>query len=127
MSLVLRLLPGELAILQFPPDAATPAWLSFSAGPLVSVTRTPDELSVVCPWSEVPVAITREVVWRAFVVEGKMDFSAIGILSGILDPLAKAGISIFAISTFNTDYILVRVEVLEKATNVIGEHFSLLE
>jgi hypothetical protein len=127
MSLVLRLLHGELAILRFPPDATTPAWLSFSARPLVSVTHTADELSVVCPLSEVPVRVTCEAGWRAFGVEGKQDLSAVGILSSILSPLARAGISIFSISTFDTDYILVRAEVLEKASSVLRQHFQLLE
>jgi uncharacterized protein len=127
MSLVLRLLPGELAIFQLPPDAAVPQWLSFSARPLVSVTHTADELSVVCPVNAVPVGTTCEAGWRAFVVDGKMDFSAIGILSSIVTPLATAGISIFSISTFDTDYILVRMDALEKARTVLLQHFQLLE
>jgi len=127
MKLVLRLLDGELAILQFPPDATTPSWLNFSATPLVSVTHTAGELSVVCPLSEVPVGMTCEAGWRAFVVEGKQDFSAVGILSSILNPLATAGISIFSISTFDTDYILVRTSVLEKASGVLREHFQMLK
>ena len=127
MSLVLRLLHGELAILQLPPDAATPEWLNLRAKPLASVTRTAHELSVVCPVSEVPEGITCEPGWRAFVVEGKQDFSAVGILASILSPLAGAGISIFSISTFDTDYILVRIEMLEKARTVLRQHFQLLE
>ena len=127
MSLVLKLLPGELAILQLAPEAATPQWLSFSARPLVSVTHTTDELSVVCPVSEVPAGTTCEAGWRAFAVAGKMDFSAVGILSSIVTPLAGAGISIFSISTFDTDYILVRMDALEKARNVLLQHFQLLE
>jgi hypothetical protein len=127
MSLVLRLLHGELAILQLLPDATTPSWLSYSARPLVSVTRTADELSVVCPSSEVPVGMTCEAGWRAFGVEGKLDFSAVGILSTILGALAGAGISIFSISTFDTDYILVRTDVLEKARSVLRQHFQLIE
>lgn len=89
----LRLLPGELAILQLPPDATTPAWLSFSASPLVSVTHTADELTVVCPSSEVPAGMTCEAGWRAFGVEGKQDFSVVGILSSTLGPPVGAGIS----------------------------------
>ena len=127
MSLVLRLLPGELAILQLPPDAAAPEWLNLRAKPLVSVTRTADELSVACPLSEVPDGTVCEAGWRAFVVEGKQDFSAVGILSSILSPLARAGISIFSISTFDTDYILVRIDVLEKARTILRQHFQLLE
>ena len=127
MSLVLRQLPGELAILQLPSDATTPSWLNFAAAPLVSVTHTADELSVVCPSSEVPAGMTCEAGWRAFRVEGKQDFSAVGILSSIVSPLASAGISIFSISTFNTDYILVRAEGVEKARSVLRRHFQLLE
>ncbi len=127
MSLVLRLLRGELAILRLPPDATIPSWLSFSGRPLVSVTHTADELSVVCPSSEVPAGTACEAGWRAFGVEGKQDFSAVGVLSSILSPLARAGVSIFSISTFDTDYILVRSDVLEKARSVLGQHFQLLE
>jgi hypothetical protein len=127
MSLVLRLLDGELSILHLPSDAAIPSWLSFSASPLVSVTRTADELSVVCPSSEVLRGVACEAGWRAFRVEGKQDFSAVGILSSILSPLATAGISIFSISTFDTDYILVRADVLETATTVLRQHFQVLE
>jgi hypothetical protein len=125
MSLVLRLLPGELAILQLPPDATIPSWLSFSARPLVSVTHTAEELSIVCPSSEVPAGMTCEAGWRAFRVEGKLDFAAVGILSSILSPLASAGISIFSISTFDTDYILVRADAVEKASEALRQHFQL--
>ena len=126
-ELVLRLLPGELAILQLPSDSTTLSWLNFSAPPLVSVTHTANELSVVCPLSEVPAGVPCEASWRAFGVVGKQDFSAVGILSAILTPLAGAGISIFSISTFDTDYILVRSGVLEKASRVLRQHFQLLE
>src|SRR5579862_2351872 len=120
-ELVLRLLPGELAILQLPSDSTTLSWLNFSAPPLVSVTHTANELSVVCPLSEVPAGVPCEAGWRAFGVVGKQDFSAVGILSAILTPLAGAGISIFSISTFDTDYILVRSGVLEKASSVLRQ------
>jgi hypothetical protein len=126
MPLVLRELHGELAILQLPSYTTTPSWLSFVATPLVSVTHTANELSVVCPSSEVPAGITCEAGWRAFRVEGKQDFSAVGILSSILNPLASAGISIFSISTFDTDYILVRGDAVEKARSVLRRHFQLL-
>jgi hypothetical protein len=127
MSLVLRLLDGELAILHLQSDAAIPSWLSFSAKPLVSVTRTADELSIVCPSNDVPGGVACEAGWRAFRVQGKQDFSAVGILSSILSPLATASISIFSISTFDTDYILVRADVLETATTVLSQHFQVLE
>src|SRR5450631_445745 len=127
MNNPLRLLDGELSILRLPPDAATPSWLNLSPRPLVSVTRTPDELSIVCPSAGVPHGVKCEDGWRAFTVEGKLEFSAIGVLAAILNPLAEAGISIFSISTFDTDYVLVRSGVLEKAKAALRRHFEVVE
>jgi hypothetical protein len=127
MRLTLRLLGGELAILRLPPDAPTPSWLSFSPGPLVSVTRTAHELSIVCPSDSVPLDVEREAGWRAFTVEGKLEFSAVGILASILNPLAEADINILSISTFDTDYVLVRTALLLKARAVLRQNFELLE
>jgi hypothetical protein len=75
----------------------------------------------------VPAEGACEAGWRAFRVEGKLELSAVGILAAVLRPLAQAGISIFAISTYDTDYILVRGDVLEKARSTLREHFELLE
>jgi hypothetical protein len=127
MNHPLRLLDGELSILRLPPDAAAPSWLNLSPRPLVSVTRTPDELSIVCPSAGVPHGVKCEDGWRAFTVEGKLEFSAIGVLAAILNPLAEAGISIFSISTFDTDYVLVRSGVLEKAKAALRRHFEVVE
>jgi hypothetical protein len=127
MSHPLRLLDGELSILRLPPDAATPSWLNLSPRPLVSVTRTPYELSIVCPSVDVPQGVKCEAGWRAFTVEGTLEFSAIGVLAAILNPLAEAGISILSISTFDTDYVLVRSGVLEKATTALRRHFEVVE
>jgi hypothetical protein len=127
MNQVLRLLVGELAILRLPPDAATPSWLGLSPAPLVSVTRTAHELSIVCPSGAVPLEVECEAGWRAFTVEGKLEFSAIGILAAILNPLAQAGISILSISTFDTDYVLVRTAKLEAAKAALRQNFELIE
>ena len=124
---VLRLLGGELAILRLPPDAAIPSWLSFSAEPLVSVTRTAHELSIICPVGAVPALLPCEPGWRAFTVVEKLEFSAVGVLAAILNPLAEAGISILSLSTFDTDYVLVRVAMLEAARAALGENFALTE
>lgn len=124
--LALKLLTGELSILHLPPDAATPAWLSFSPAPLVSVTHTVHELSIVCPSAVVPPGLACESGWTAFQVAGKLEFSATGILAGILNPLAEAGISVFAISTFDTDYILVRTAKLALAKGVLARHFAFI-
>lgn len=72
-----------------------------------SITRTPDELSIVCPVDVVPTGVRREGPFGAFMVEGPLDFALTGILSRLSGPLASAGIPIFVVSTFDTDYILV--------------------
>lgn len=125
MNLRLEILDGEFTIFQLPPDAPIPSWLNLSSPPLVSITRTDDELSVICPASAVPPGVQCEPDWRAFKVAGKLDFSAIGILASILTPLAEAGIAILAISTFDTDYILVRSDALEQAKEALRLHFQL--
>ena len=125
--MVLSIVRGELAIVQLPPVPAIPSWLSLDAGPLVSITRTEDEVSIVCPAQTVPGGIKCEAGWRAFKLEGKFEFSEVGILASILNPLARAGIGILAISTFNTDYILVRASAVEKARAVLSEQFEFLE
>jgi hypothetical protein len=91
------------------------------------VTRTPDELSIVCPSVDVPHGVTCEAGWRVFTVEGKLEFSAIGVLAAILNPLAEAGISILSLSIFDTDYVLVRTGVLEEAKAALRRHFEVVE
>jgi uncharacterized protein len=124
---VLRLLDGELAIVRLSPGAVIPLWLSLTAEPLVSVTRTAHELSIICPAERVPAALPCEPGWRVFKVEGKLEFSAVGVLSAILNPLAEAGVSILSVSTFDTDYVLVRAAMLEAARSALRENFALIE
>jgi uncharacterized protein len=123
---ILRLLDGELSIVRLPPDTAIPAWLSFLSEPLVSVTRTAHELSIVCPSAMVPPAVTCEAGWRAFTVEAKLEFSAVGVLLAILNPLAEAGINILSLSTFDTDYVLVPGAMLEAAKTALRQSFELI-
>ena len=94
-----------------------PGWAL--AAEFFSVTRTPDEISVVCPGSRVPADTTCERGWRALGLEGPLDFSLVGVLARITKVLAEAGVSVFAISTYDTDYVLVRDEQLELATTVL--------
>jgi hypothetical protein len=124
---VLRLLDGELSIIRLPPDAAIPGWFSFLSEPLVSVTRTAHELSIIGPSAMVPQTVACEAGWRAFTVEAKLEFSAVGVLSAIVHPLAEAGISILSLSTFDTDYVLVRAAMLEAAKAVLRQNFALIE
>lgn len=111
--LALRLSQEILAVSRLAPSSPLPGW-AFS-GSLCSVTRTPEELSIVCSESAMPLGTRCERGWRAFQVKGPLEFGLTGILDALTDPLARAGVSIFAISTFDTDYLLVREAQLEEA------------
>jgi hypothetical protein len=86
-----------------------------------SITRTEEELSVVCPEAHVPPEVKRETGWRALKVEGPLDFSLTGILASLTAPLAEEKVSVFAVSTYDTDYLLVKGEQLEKAIRALRE------
>ncbi len=84
-------------------------------GPLWSITRTHDELSVICDPSRVPDGIQREGPFSAFVVEGPLDFALTGIVSSLTTPLAEAGVPVLVMATFDTDYLLVRATDVPRA------------
>ncbi len=115
MNLTLNLHQGELSIVRLSPQAVLPAWLDLAARPLVSVTFAANELSIVCPTNLVPPGHRSEGPWRAFEIEGPIDFALTGVLASVLHPLAAAGLSIFALSTYDTDWALVRSEKLATA------------
>jgi len=125
MELTLKLLEGELAVVRLEPRTALPDWLNPAEPPLVSVTWTAEEVSVVCAASAVPAGLRCETGWRALRVTGTLDFSLTGVLAGILNPLAAAGISVFSLSTYDTDYVLVRGDRLAEALNALGAMFSI--
>jgi hypothetical protein len=112
MTVRLRVVPGTLAICRLGAGEAVPAW---ARGTFLSVTRTPDELSVVCDQGAVPEGVRAERGWRALLVEGRLDFALTGVLASLTGPLAAAGIPLFAVSTFDTDWLLVRDSQLEAA------------
>jgi hypothetical protein len=101
-----RRLPGPFAVCQLPADAPVPEWAT--SGPFVSVTRSEDELSVVCPDENVPDGVKAESGWVCFKLEGPFPFAQTGVLASFIDPLTEQGVPIFAISTYNTDYVLVQ-------------------
>jgi hypothetical protein len=103
----------ELAVSRLPADAAVPEWAL--RGAFYATTRTPDELSIVCSPDDVPPDVRTEKGWRCFSVAGPIPFEETGVLVSIAAPLAAAGIGIFAISTFDTDYVLVPGRRLEEA------------
>jgi uncharacterized protein len=108
MHLNFRRLPVSFAICRLPPDAPTPP-LTLAA-PFASITRTAEELSIACPADQAPPNAKCESPWTCFKVEGLFPFSLTGVLASFLDPLAERSVPIFAVSTFDTDYILVKEE-----------------
>ena len=115
----LILLKDTLAVCRLAPGTALPDW---ARGSLVSVTHTADESSVLCALESVPDTVKTEKPWRAFRVAGTLDFNEIGILSALAKPLADAAISIFVVSTFDTDYLLVKAGRLKDAVSVLEQN-----
>jgi hypothetical protein len=112
----LTVIAGELAVWRLAADAPMP---EVEHGALVSLTRTTDELSVVSASSQVPDGATVETGWRCLRVEGPLSFEMTGVLAELSVPLAAAAIPIFVISTFDTDYILVKATDLDRACSAL--------
>jgi hypothetical protein len=121
----LSILPEKLGICHLAGKSSVPEWtrdISFC-----SITRTKDELSIVCPQEKIPGGVLFEKDWRAFKLEGDLDLSTIGVIASLSKPLADAGISIFNVSTYETNYILVEEKNLEKAKEVLSEFCEIKE
>jgi hypothetical protein len=115
----LDVLPGSFAICQLTAGAAVPEWAwrsNFS-----SVTRTPDELSIVCAVDDVPAGVVAQRDYRGLMVRGPLDFSDIGIVAALASPLAAAAISIFVVSSYETDYLLVLDHHFNRAIAVLRD------
>ncbi len=122
-GLELNVLPDDLAVSRLPARSGLPAWASpgkgTARGPLTSVSWTDEETTVVCPSALVPADITADRGWRALKVEGTLDLSLVGILASLAEPLAQAGVAVFAVSVYDTDYLLVRETALETAVGAL--------
>src|SRR5262245_10394894 len=119
-NLALLLLDGVYAIVKLDCNAAIPPWTTNTN--FVSITRTMDELSIVCLERLIPNQCAAERGWCAIRVAGQISFSTVGVLASLTDPLAQAGISLFAISTFNTDYLLVKRTDLDRTIEVLRRY-----
>ncbi len=117
MLLSLSVLPQRFAVCRLNPADTLPDWAMRST--FWSITRTSEELSLVVEEDTVPDEITVERGWSALKVQGPLDFGLTGILASLTAPLAEAGISLFAISTYDTDYLLVRTNILAKSVAVL--------
>lgn len=105
----LSLLPGRFAVCRFAPDAPLPAWVFHAGATTWSLTRTPRELSLVCPEDDLPPSVEQaERGWRAFEVAGPIPFDETGVIAGLTAPLAAAGVGVFVLSTWDTDLVLAR-------------------
>ncbi len=117
--LMLIILRETFAICRLDKDASIPDW-AFQGG-LLSITRTNDELSIVCPQINVPKGIVCNRGWSCLKAKGPLDLSLTGIISSIAKPLEKERISLFSISTYDTDYVMVKEKDLEKALFALTE------
>lgn len=112
-------LPGSFAVSRLAPGASIPDWID--SGAFSCVTRTSDESSVVSLAASVPAEVQSEKGWACLKLQGPFPFQLTGILASFLDPLAEAKIPIFALSTFDTDYILVKDEDKERTLAALIE------
>ena len=106
-----------MAVCRFKPTAPLPDWIG-QVG-FYSLTRTETELTLVCPEAHLAPETTSETDWRCFKVRGLLDFSEIGIIFSLTQPLAENGVAVFVISTFDTDYIMVKEKDLAKAIDAL--------
>lgn len=107
-QLKFRWLPGPYAIVRLAPDAPVPDWAA--KGEFTSITRTTDELSIVCPTANLPPDVHSPHRWICLKLEGPFSFSQTGILLSFIEPLSTNRVPIFAISTYDTDYVLIPEE-----------------
>ena len=122
---------GRLAVVRLDPSGEIPEWVNsqlIKSGPLVSVSRTASETSIILAEAALPEnpgsLVRLERGWRAFGVAAQLDMNMIGVMAALVQPLASAGISVLTVSTFDTDYLLVREELVHdtmRALSGVGE------
>ncbi len=118
-SLKFRELPGHYTIMRLAPDAPIPAWATH--GEFTSITRTTDEISIVCPEENIPPEFATGPRWICLKLEGPFPFSQTGVLLSFIEPLSNNGIPIFAISTYDTDYVLIPHEQVNRAQDLLNK------
>lgn len=119
-QLTLEALKKSLSVCRLEPRAEIPAW-AFQ-GDFFTISRTPDELSIVCAESQVPEGIRHEKGWSCLKVQGPLDFGLTGILASVISPLGKEAISVFTISTFDTDYVMVKTVDFPRAVGCLRQN-----
>jgi len=114
-----RRLRGRFAIVHFAADAAVPDWAG--KGEFTSITRTSAELSIVCAAQNLPAGVNSPHCWICLQLEGPFPFSQAGVLLSFIEPLSNRGIPIFAISTYDTDYVLIQEEFADQALGALEQ------
>jgi len=125
IKLILSVLPEKLGICHFDKNSKIPDWaknISFC-----SISRTPDELSIVCPQDKIPAGVLAERNWRVFKVQGPLGFVMTGIVASLAEPLAQAKISILYIDTYETSYLLVEDKNLQIAKKILSTFCTIKE
>jgi hypothetical protein len=123
----MRVLPGELAVCRLDAEGPLPAWVFHADARFFSVMRTPEETSVVCPVDDVPPSVERaDKGWRALKVEGPLPLTMTNVTAKLTAPLGSAGIPVFALSTYDTDYLLIKSEHLERAVSLLRTRFTVV-
>jgi hypothetical protein len=115
----LRTLPDSYAVVRLQPGSDLPEWVDM--GPFRSVTRTDHEVSVVCRDHDVPEGESVDRGWTVLEVMGPLDFSLSGVIASLIQPLADAQVPIFVISTFESDYVLIRSADLARAADALED------
>ena len=111
-----RLLPSTYAVCRLDPREAVPEW---PRGDFISISRTPEELSIVCDAASAPNDVKAERDWRCFALEGPIPFEVVGVAARITSALADAKVSVFFVSTYDTDYLLVRSSAVDAAITAL--------
>ena len=117
-TFTLTILAETFAVSRLDKRTSVPTWAC--SGIWWSVTRTNDELSIVCPEAQVPAEVASNRGWKCLKVAGPLNLTLSGVLASLLEPLAQAGISVFSVSTFDTDYLLVKTENLAATAKLLS-------
>lgn len=125
-KLTLSILPDKLGICHLDKNTPIPSW-ALEGDSFISIGKSGNELSIICPQNRIPGGVLAEKDWRALKVEGPLGFVSTGIVSSLSLPLAEAGISILYISTYETDHVLVEDKNLEKAKEILSKFCEIKE